>query len=174
MQPIIICLSIIYFQLVQSNTVSPLLAVKSFSFWNKFTVTKFNDPEAPSSDQRMRSQGSRGCPVPIGDISVNISDINKKILLVDSLSPTIEFYVSASPVKSHQTIKITVLESQSKNEIFTKNYEVEGEQTIRTKLQLSGSKNYLVVAEVECNQNRPSTNKNLRFLLIPNVKSHVS
>ena len=121
--------------------------------------------------ERVSAQGTRGCPFEQGELYVETA--SDKNLVIDPLHPQIVLYVKPPKGLQHlqQTVKVSLLDAESKETLFLKEYIVQGTTSLVIKPEMFLNRPQILSAGLICNPQRPSTTKSLRILLIPNEKN---
>ncbi|MGH2416526.1 MAG: hypothetical protein ACRDEA_23090 [Microcystaceae cyanobacterium] len=119
--------------------------------------------------ERISAEGSRGCNFAQGELSLESEDKDK---LVVNQNATIILFVTPSPDPDfpQQTVRISLVDLETKETTFFQEYLVKGESTLTISPDFPLIRPQILSAGLVCNPNRPSTNKSLRILLIPDDK----
>ena len=112
------------------------------------SLAKFRQSEERQETQS-RAQGTRGCPLPLGDIVLKTSEKDK--LVVDSLAPALQMEITSPTDRQEQEVKVTLVEAASKRQVFVQTYQVAGETELSVVPQLESGRQYILTASLLCN-----------------------
>ncbi len=134
------------------------------------TVSKanFSPREKKAENQQVAAQSSRGCPKPLGNIT--IEPTSKDTIEFNSLTPKVPLNIQESPTESNQDILVALIDNNNDQQVFYSRQKFTGSGILAIQLPpLKNNYQYVFVAQIVCNENRPSSNKSLRILLETNA-----
>ncbi len=123
--------------------------------------------------ERVSAQGTRGCPFEQGELY--LYSPSDKYLMVNPLRPQILLHVTPPNSKTSQSpqqiVKISLVDSESKETKFIQEYEIQGTSNLLISPNIILESPHVLSAGLICNSQRPSTTKSLRILLVPDEKN---
>lgn len=120
-------------------------------------------------DERVSAQGTRGCPFKQGELYLESS--SDQYLVVNPVFPKIVLHlVSPDSRNTQQTVKISLVDLESQETKFIKEYQIVGSSKLLITPDINVDRPHILTAGLICNPQRPSTTKSLRILLVPDEK----
>ncbi len=120
-------------------------------------------------DERVSAQGTRGCPFKQGELYLESS--SDQYLVVNPVFPKIVLHiVSPDSTKAQQTVKISLVDLESQETKFIKEYQIVGSSKLLITPDINLERPHILTAGLICNPQRPSTTKSLRILLVVDEK----
>ena len=146
----------IYFSLLCSLFSSPI------------SLASFSASEKQEENKYVRTQSSRGCPKQLGDILIR--QTSPDTIEFKNLKPKVSLKIKQSPTEKNQDILVALIDNKNDEQVFSSYQKFTGSGTLEIQLpQLKNNYQYVFVAQIVCNKNRPSSHKSLRILLKTNA-----
>ncbi len=120
-------------------------------------------------DERVSAQGTRGCPFDQGELYLESS--SEEYLVMNPEKPEIVLHVvSPNATQTQQTVKISLVDLDSQETKFLKEYQIIGNSKLLITPDINLEHPHILTAGLICNPQRPSTTKSLRILLVADEK----
>lgn len=141
-------------------------------FFTSVSLASFSPNEKKEENQQVAAQSSRGCPKPLGNIT--IEPTSKDTIKFNSLTPKVPLNIQQSPTEPNQDILVALIDNDNDEQVFYSRQKFTGSGLLEIQLPpLKNNYQYVFVAQIVCNENRPSSNKSLRILLKTNAISEL-
>jgi hypothetical protein len=141
-------------------------------FFTTVSLASFSPKEKKPENERVAAQSSRGCPKRLGNII--IEPTSKDTIEFNNLTPKVPLNIKKSPTESHQDIFVALIDNNSDQQVFSSRHKFTGSGILAIQLpSLKNNYQYVFVAQIVCNENRPSSNKSLRILLKTNANKKI-
>ena len=132
------------------------------------SLASFSPKEKKAQNEKVAAQSSRGCPKPLGNITIESTSPNT--IEFNNLTPKVALNIKESPTEYNQDILIALIDNSNDQQVFYSRQKFTGSGILEVQLPtLKNNYQYVFVAQIVCNENRPSSNKSLRILLKTNA-----
>jgi hypothetical protein len=132
------------------------------------SFASFSPKEKKGENQQVAAQSSRGCPKPLGNITIEATA--QDTIEFNHLTPKIPLNIEKSPTEASQEILVALIDNHNDEQVFYSRQQFTGSGLLEIQLPpLKNNYQYIFVAQIVCNENRPSSHKSLRILLETNL-----
>ena len=144
------------------------LAIFCSFLFPSVSLASFSPKEKKEENNQVAAQSSRGCPKRLGNITVK--QTSKDTIEFNNLIPKVPLNIKESPTEPNQDILVALIDNNNDQQVFSSRHKFTGSGILTIQLPpLKNNYQYVFVAQIVCNENRPSSNKSLRILLKTNA-----